>query len=476
MPYPFVLPTTSSFSFSTFFTSDSHPSLPLSASTYRGVVRETLKTHKRLPPPSQASNLSSVLQSLNNYVPYLLAVDAGLSGQTVAGEHVDVVLKSTPALEWRPTISDNLVPGREIARVKIQSLEYEIYFVLSSLAYTYTLLARASLLPLYSSASASPSTEQRTAAITTATRNLLMAASIHDYLSSRSETLATDSPCLDIAKSTFRALTSLALAEATLLAVLKDDPYPAAVAQDRNKNDKDWMIKAPEIPKVRAHLFARLCLAAAEHAANASSLLRAKAGKGKINDNLLKYADDLRRTGRGKACRFFGIDAELGGQTGAAIAWMHAGRQELGLGSGEESSKKGLGFSRLKKDWSERQEDKKIEKGSAWGSDAGKFEEARVLEMLEKKWSKENDTVNTQHVPPSGPLISTMPSGREIHSLKPFSAPDLEPQILESMRAPPDRHDDYGNGGSSDEEGDVQEPVGAFPGTKDDYAGHGRYY
>lgn len=84
--------------------------------------------------------------------------------------------------------------------------------------------------------------------------------------------------------------------------------------------------------------------------------------------------------------------------------------------------------------------------------------------------------MNTQHVPPSGPLISTMPSGREIHSLKPFSAPVLEPQIIENMRAPPDRNDDYGNGGSSDEEGGTQKPVGAFPGTADDYAGNGRYY
>jgi hypothetical protein len=394
MPFPFTLPTTSSFSFSIYFSSDSHPSLPLSASTYRGVVRDSLKKYKRLSPAEQASHLSSVLLSLNNYVPYLLAIDAGLGSQPVAGEELDVVLKSTPSVEWRPTISDTHVPGRESARLKVQSLEYEIYFALTTLAYTYTLLSRVSLHPLYSSATASPTTEQRTLAITTATKYLLSAASIHNYISNRADHVNSAPPCVDIAQSTFRALSSLALAEATLLAVLKDDPYPAAVAQDRNKNDKEWMIKAPEIPKVRAHLFARLCLAAAEHAANAHSLLSANIGKqGKIDADLLKYVEDLRRTGRGKACRFFGIDSELGGQTGAGIAWLQAGMHELGFGLKEEG-KKSLSLGRFKKGWDEKREDRKVEKGAHWGADAGRLEESRVLEMLEKKWSKMNDTVS----------------------------------------------------------------------------------
>jgi hypothetical protein len=396
MPFPFTLPTTSSFSFSTYFGSDSHPSLPLSASTYRGVLRDALKKHKRLPPAEHSPHLASVFLSLNNYVPYLLAVDTGLGSQPVAGEEVDIVLKSTPTLEWRPTLSNSSIPGREASRLKIQSLEYEIYFVLSTLAYTYTLLSRSSLHPLYSSTTSSPSPEQRTLAITTATKHLLSAASIHDYLSSRSDSITLAPPCIDITKSTFRALSSLALAEATLLAVLKDDPYPAAVAQDRNKNDKEWMIKAPEIPKVRAHLFARLCLAAAEHAANALALLSASAGKGvgKIDGELLRYVEDLRRTGRGKACRFFGIDAELGGQTGNGIAWLMAGMHELGLKGGEESGKKGLSFGRLKKGWEEKREDRRVERGAHWGADAWRIEEGRVLEMLEKKWVKMNDTVS----------------------------------------------------------------------------------
>ena len=398
MPFPLTLPTTSSFSFSSYFSSDSHPSLPLSASTYRGVLRDALKKHKRLSPSEQTPNLANILLALDNYIPYLLAIDAGLGSQPVSGEEVDVVLKSTPILEWRPTLSEKAIPGRETARLKLKSLEYEIYFVFSTLAYTYTLLSRASLHPLYSTATASPSPEQRSIFITTASKNLLSAASIHDYLSTLSDLVTSDSPCIDISKSTFRALTSLALAEATLLAVLKDDPYPASVAQERNKNDKEWMIKAPEIPKVKAHLFARLCLAASEHASNAKSLLNASGKRqDKIDPDLLSYVEDLRKTGRGKACRFFGIDAELGGQTGAAIAWLQAGMHELGLATKDEGSKKGLSLGRFKKEWTEKREDKKIEKGAAWGSDAGKLEEGRVLEMLSVKWNKMNDMVCQPH-------------------------------------------------------------------------------
>lgn len=74
--------------------------------------------------------------------------------------------------------------------------------------------------------------------------------------------------------------------------------------------------------------------------------------------------------------------------------------------------------------------------------------------------------------------MASMPSGRDIHSLKPFKPLVLDSSILERMRAPPDRSDDYGGEGSSDEERGAQDPVGAFPGTKDAYAGSGssNYY
>ncbi|KAI9744579.1 MAG: hypothetical protein M1818_002108 [Claussenomyces sp. TS43310] len=475
MPFPFTLPTTSSLSFSSSFESSSHPSLVLSASTYRGIVRDTLKTYKRTPSPSKPSELSVVHQVLESYLPYLLALDAGLSTRSVGGEEIHVVLRTNPTFEWRPTLLSSPIPGREQPRIKLSSLEYELYFVLSALAYTHTLLSRRALQPIYSVATAALPPEQRRLAVTTATKHLLTAASIHKHLVTVSSSLPSPAPCADISTPTFSALSSLSLAEATLLAVLKDDPYPAAVSQEKNKNDKEWMIKAPEIPKVRAHLFARLCLAASEHAAKACSLLQSA---GKIDEDLLKYVADLRKVGRAKACRFFGIDLELGGQTGAAISWLRAGRESLGLEVKEEG-RRGLGIGKLRRDWSERREDKKVETGRAWGADAGKAEEARVLDMLDAKWNKMNDTINTQIIPPAGPLLAAMPSGRDVHTVQPYVLPELDAKTLESMRRPPspsaflvgDSVD------SSDEESGRERaaPVGAFPGTTGDYSGRSYY-
>lgn len=393
MPFPFVLPTTSAFSFSSSVSCDSHPSLPLSASTYRGVVRDALKKHKRLPPSSQTANLSTVISSLESYLPYLIAIDAGLSNQPVSNETVNTVLESTPSISWRPTLSGDLVPGRERPRVNINSLEYEIYFTLSTLGFSHVLMARAALQPLYSTTQDFQGTQERTTIMTTATKYLLEAASIYDYAATRSEQVIGSPPCVDVSPAVLRALASLCHAEATLLAVLKDDPYPAAVAQDRNKNDKEWMFKAPDIPKVRAHLYARLCLAASEHAAKASALCQsARAGPSGVSSGFLRYLEDLRRTSRAKACRFFGIDAELGGETAEGIAWARAGLHELGIEV--KDAKKGLSLSRTMKGFHEKREDRRVDKETTWGADAGKLEETRILELLDAKWSKINDTVS----------------------------------------------------------------------------------
>ncbi|KAK4129548.1 hypothetical protein N657DRAFT_82963 [Parathielavia appendiculata] len=481
MPYPFVLPTTSAFSFSSSCTCDSHPSLPLQASTHRGVVRDALKKHKRLPPASQAPSLRTVTAALQNYLPYLFAIDAGLSNKTIHSDEVMITLKTNPQMEWRPTLSSNVLLGRELPRIKVHSLEHELFFALSTLATTHTLQSRVALQPLYQTTTAPVGTAQRQTAISTATRHLLDAASIYDYLCARSnESLTTPNapswPCADISPSTLRALRSLALAEATLLAVLKDDPYPAAVAQARNPHDTEWMYKAPDIPKVRAHLFARLCLAAAEHAAqaaagfsssNSSSPLGKGVGAGGgISEGLVRYVADLRRASRARACRFFGIDAELGGETGAGIAWLRAGLAELGVErKGEDGHRERGGFRGLRKEWSERREDKKVERGRDWGADGGRLEETRVIEMLEAKWTKQNDTMLTQPIPPTTSLLAQMPSGREIHTIKPFHPPMLSPDVLEAMRAPPDRADEVDDYPTSDEETTVGSVPGAFPGS-----------
>ncbi|KAL2058392.1 hypothetical protein ABVK25_001120 [Lepraria finkii] len=449
MPFAFTLPTTASLSFSAYSSSTTHPSLPLTATTYRGVLRNVLKKHKRLPSQARASNLNTVLSALHDHVPYLLTLDAALSGKTINGEEVELVLRREMEVEWRTTLTAT-IPGREAPRIKGKGLDYEISFTLHTLACVYTLQARAQLLTLY--AATTPTTEQRVSIIQTATKHLLQAHSLHTYLSSSSAETDASSTIIETLSQTQAGLAALALAEATLLFVLKDDPYPAVVAQERNKNDRDWMIKSPEIPKVRAHLFARACLGAAEHAGKAEAMLSAS---GRIDEALITYVNDLKRTSRAKACRFFGIDAERGGETGTGIAWLVGGKKQLGF----------------KKEWMERREDKKIERGGEWGSDAGRLEELRVIEMLEGKWNKMNDTINTQLIPPSDPLIANMPSGREVHPTKPYVPPKLDDDILARMRAPPEAAkvdlmagDDDSSSNDEDDKGQISLP-GAFPGS-----------
>ncbi|KAL5347401.1 hypothetical protein ACLOAV_007713 [Pseudogymnoascus australis] len=447
MPFPFTLPTTSPLSFPSHFDSPTHPSLPVTASTRRAPFRSSLKTHKRLPPASQPAHLPALLTTLEAYYPYLLALDAGLTPTTPT---IDVLLTSTPSFSWRPTLTPSLPHS---PRLHLSSLEYEVFFTLATLSYTHTLLARTALHPLYTTTSASPAPAQRTALITKATKHLLQSAHIHLHLAHRADALRATSPlsppATDISPPTLRALASLAHAEATLLAVLKDDPYPAALAQERNENDKEWMIRAPSIPRVRAHLFARLCLAGAAHAETA------------VDEKLRRYVDDLRRVGRARACRFLGVDRDLDGKTGEAIAWLHAGLAELGLppsGSSDDRKRSGLGFSRLKTSISEKREGKRLERSGEWGSDAGLAEEARVLGALEAKWGRENDTVNSQVVPAVGEVLGGMPSGREIYVLGEWEMVRLGREELAGLRG-------------GEEERVV---VGAFPGARE--GGSGGYY
>ncbi|GAP91674.1 putative pH-response regulator protein palC [Rosellinia necatrix] len=469
MPFPFALPTTSSFSFSSSFASESHPSLPLNASTSRGVVRDALKRYKRLPPSAQESTLPSIISKLDAYLPYAFAIDAGLSRASQHGEEINVVLTSTPVIQWRPTISDNVVPGREVPKVKVQSLEYDLFFMLSTLGYARTLLARALLRPLYLTSGASMSPEEREDAIKNATKHLLDATSVHIYVARRAQALSTTPPCADIAQPTAETLVSLALAEATLLGVLKDDIHSAEVAENRKDNPQyqQWAKdkEARENFESRIRLCAHLCLDAAQHAENASACWREAAGKGttKLHHSLIRYMEALKKTSRAKACRFFGIDAERSGQIGTALGWLECGLEEL------RDAKKGLSLGRLGKDWSEMREDKKVEKGTNWGSDAGMMEETRVIESLKQKWTTFNSML-AQKIPSTTTLRSNIPSGRALYrakDIKPFQPPNLPRQSLESMRALPDRADDYeGDGPSSDED---ESPAVGAPGTPDNY-------
>lgn len=443
MVFAFTLPTTSPLSFQSFISSLTHPSLPQSASTSRHALRLALKAHKRLPRgPRQDAHLPTVLSALNDYLPYLFAISHGLNGRIVhpdtqpfiaqdrtyapgAGEEIDITPHAEIESAWRPTLSSssalnigagsNNTNGKGLrmrnGRVAGRGIQFEIAFTLTTLGYVLSRMARAGVVTaLY--ASSTPTAEDRTAAVQTATRYLLQASAVHNFLAS-SPASATAVP--DVDAGTQAALSSLALAEATLLAVLKDDAYIAACIQSRNPNDKEWMVHAPEIPKVRALLFARLCVRAAEYSDQAAAGLGAVGSAsrrtGRVDEDVVRYTSVLGRVARARACRFFGVEAELTGKVGEGIAWLRAARTSLGIrgaaSSEEEASASGAskgGLSRLKREWTERREERRVakdaggsrnEKGAMEsGDDAGRDEEGRVIAMLETKWVKMNDTVS----------------------------------------------------------------------------------
>ena len=416
MVFNFPLPTPSPLPLHSLFSSPTHPSLPQSASTARQALRQTLKRHTKLNAAQQAQHLQPVLAAIETYLPLLFALSRGVNG---ADRRIEVVRRGDIDVEvqvgWTPTISahsslslQRLNPNRhaDSARVKGSGLEFELAFVMTALGYVLSNLARARCLrTLYGVKT--PTTEDKTGAISAGMKNLLRAASAHTYLAASSTTTAVP----DVDSSTQSSLSHLAMAEATLFAVLKDDAYLAACVQARNPHDTDWMVKAPDIPKVRALLFARLCVRAAEYAEQAAAAATAVSG---VDEELWVYLGVVGGVGGAWGWGFLGVDGFLDGRVGEGIAWLRAGRGSLGVRSelagdvvDSDKGKGRLGLSRLKRGWSEKREERKVEKdaGSSkgageseaeldWGDDAGREEEARVLDMLEEKWMKMNDTVS----------------------------------------------------------------------------------
>lgn len=483
MVYAFELPSTGHLSFQTSLASTSHPSLPQAASTARHALRQALKIHKRLPRGAQRdANLPSILTAITEYLPYLLTISKALNTTPLDPNSpvtsVDLTLRSDIQPEWRPTLTANTAARalkHPAPRVRGQGIDFEIAFVLTTMGYVLSQMAYSGVVrTLYNRTT--PTQEQRTVAVQTATKHLLQASAVHTLLASMPPVTTYGgggSVLPDLDPATQNALSLLALAEATLLAVLKDDSYVAACIQSRNPNDKDWMVRAPEIPKVRAHLFARLCLRAAEYADQAGAGLgsvRADGGKSGIDEDLTRYVAVLGRVARARACRFFGVDAELAGKIGEGIAWLRAAKGALGVRGArpDETETKSRGLSRLKQGWMERREERRMEKDAGSrdyhekgelspGDHAGREEEGRVIEMLETKWVRMNDTINTQLIPPSADLQANLPSGRDIHSPPgPYKIPTLDAEELAQMRAPP-MADELGM--SSDMDSD-EEPVG----------------
>ncbi|KAI5291883.1 hypothetical protein KEM54_002224 [Ascosphaera aggregata] len=486
-------------------------------------LRVALKRYKQAPRSQRGDELLRARTALEEYLGWLIALiegagyDVGSKGNGGGAGRPVVLLKQEIEAEWSPVIlsqknrllsfsSPSLISRSSKSsalgvantsslskRAKYPGFAYELAYTLTTYAFILSNLARSRYLhTLY--ASQTPTPTERTASLQLCIREIQTAASIHSYICTSPffaclNSSTNDNSCPpDVQLHVQSGLKSLCLAEATLLSISKDDAYLAACIQLRNKSDTDWMIRPPEIPRVRTLLFARICVRAAElanEAEGAMSVAVASASAAADDCPVLGYASVLARVARARACRFFGIEAEEGGRTGEGIAWLRAGREVLLaagrrkslMGANEaEKEKSKLGLRKWKEEWKGRKEERRAEKnagegegssqsdnGLGAGDDAGRMEEVRVLEWLSGKWEKMNDTINTQNIPPHRPLLAQLPSGRDIlPPLKVYVPDGLEKGRIETLRGAglaPGYEQGFGDEdlGSSSEEGEIVE-------------------
>jgi hypothetical protein len=425
MPYPFTLPTTSPASFAAYYTSPVYPSLPLLTTQHRGTVRNLLKAFKRATPSQQSTQLPQLLTALETYLPYLLFLQSSLhSGDVLPSDSSSTEFTTS----WRTTLTSPAFPGAPSKRVQREGLEYEIAFVLSTLAYVHTLLARSQL---HDALAPRVTADKKQSLLNSAIQHLLTSSAIFTYSLSLPRSPTSDFPP-DLSPAVLSALASLSLADATLLAVTKQDPYPTylLVSSGQDASSAADLMYAPPAPPtgVKALLLARICIAASSHAEAGTGLLAASSSRRKREDDevvpeLERYLDSLHRVARAKCCRFLGIDAEAAGRVGEGIGWAALGRSFLSSSSSTTST-----TGKLKREFLERRESKALERGDAsWGLDAGRLEEGRTLERLSDKWTKSNDAVFFQVVEGASTLAARIPSGRDVHTLKPW-----EPATLDS--------------------------------------------
>jgi len=404
MPFPFVLPTTSAANLSNICGIIGLDGIAQESSTRRVLVRKALKQHRRLPADAQINNLSAVRDVIEAYLPCIGTIYLQSISSTT---DTSIPLNA----EWRCTLTySSLLTS---PRASISTIRDELAFTLHTLAYLLCLQARYQLISLSQSSKRSQEWKET---MTRAMRLLLDAQSIFSYVSKLSiaKTELENITPLDITPNISSALASICLAEATILAVQSDDPYAIALTELQDENSREWMIAAPSIPKVRAHLFARLCIAGAEHASLAEGLLTSMTStsnnrriggllsrndddgsrdmlpKGKVIEHLLKYANHLQRTARAKAARFLGVDAEIGDRRGEGISWLRGARNELGVEGGSSVERKTKKFINVMKG---DRANKEVGQNDP-GIDAGRTEEGLIVNWLEEKWNKINQTVS----------------------------------------------------------------------------------
>ena len=202
-----------------------------------------------------------------------------------------------------------------------------------------------------------------------------------------------------------------------------------------------------------------------------------------MGEEYIKYLDELRRVGRARGCRFLGLDAEAQGRLGEGLGWMKLASEILtGEGSSsntkeeEESSKKKSLASRFKSSSSPSSSpssqaqslntnatssssssipQQSLAGGLPYNMDPCTLHsELQTILALTTRWSKTNDKLIFDRIPPTNSLMARIPSGREVHTV-----PEFVPDRLGAVEVGELRKgggEGAGNGGGGGGEGYVE--------------------
>ncbi|KAK9461397.1 uncharacterized protein V1516DRAFT_691372 [Lipomyces oligophaga] len=364
--FPFSLPTTGAFSFSSHISSTEYYQLLADADVHRAHLRDILKRAKR----NNTQDVIEVVKTLEDYIPILFSIQTGI-------DNGELSLDSEIVTTWRMPISPSQFHKMgDNQRISGSTIVYEISMTL--LTYALSLMSLAE--ETFQASDSDDKWKQCTA-------HLLSAQSVLTYLNSHPAQTYTIVP-IDLQSSTLSPLITTISGSLHLLILYKSLSSAKSAASTAS-----------------ASLMSRVSIYALEKFSTALALLPPSLRREPIEN----WLQDAKSYSSGLAQRFMAIDSEAKGQTGAAIALCAAGISDLKSGSMITKSKDILS---KKPNLSNRSTSNASLSKTYIKS---KIKQLRLeLENMESSYRNQNDKVLFQQVPDMKEVKRTWPSGREV--------------------------------------------------------------
>ncbi|CED84340.1 BRO1 domain [Phaffia rhodozyma] len=441
----FPIPTTGSLAFSSFLINGSDQNLDThltEATNHRTALRGILKTERRT--GDGEKDALAVFNAVENYLPCLISITNSLKVD-------DLLLGNEPVFSWRATCTQSFSPNP--SRLSLSSFLAEETFVL--LTYTYALanLSTSIVLSLvsttastFSSSSASSRAYELDLALPTAERKkkderlgqaadlLCRAAGVAEYAAEnvvgewerdrvqRGGSGRGKGP-VEGSKAFALGLSKMLLADAQLLSIRK----LLAPSISSVLHIGPPLPKPHPSPSLLAKLYLNvLSLYSLSHTLilSSSSSLTSSTSSSLATDSpideLIKYVKDGKSFAEAMSRKWLGIDAgEFGDhkRIGEAIVWLRESKKILADGSSEGRGLNASGIlGGIGKGKGKGKEEKK-ERREKWA------DEEIIVESFLRAYEKANQTIYFVPIPTLSSLLSQIPTGRAVLSLKKFVPP-----------------------------------------------------